>query len=57
MSNISGILCFIIPRTVKTQLKCKKGLVQCMVKVLLLTEHVKSSLGSLVLDNGCSMVG
>ncbi|KAM9087253.1 uncharacterized protein AAG666_015045 isoform 2-T5 [Megaptera novaeangliae] len=33
-SNIFGILCFLIPRKVKTQLKRKKRFMQCMEKVL-----------------------
>ena len=33
-SNIFSILCFIVSRKVKTQLKCTKRFVQCMEKVL-----------------------
>ena len=43
MSNISGILCFIISRKVKMQLKCSNRFVQCMEKVLGLIECVKSA--------------
>ena len=50
--HIFGILCFIISRKVKTQLKCKniKRSVQCLEKVLGLIEHVKSGLRTSVLE-------
>ena len=50
--NISGILCFIILRKVKTQLKCKKGWVQCMEKEMWLIKCVKSDLWSFLLNDG-----
>ena len=42
--NIFSILCFIISRKVKTQLKHKKQFVQCVEKVPLLIKRVKSDL-------------
>ena len=40
--HIFGILCFLISRKVKTELKCKKRIVQCMEKVLCWIERVRS---------------
>ena len=48
--HIFGILCFIISRKVKTQLKHIKRFVQCMEKVLWLIKHVKSGLQSFMLE-------
>ena len=48
--NIFSILCFIISRKVKMQLKCKKRVVWCMEKMLWLIECVKSGLWSFVLE-------
>ena len=55
-SNLSGILCFVILRKVKMQLKCQKRLVQCMEKVLRLIEHVKTGLRRFVLEVSCWMM-
>ena len=48
-----GILCFILSRKVKTQLKHKKSFAQCMEKVLWWMECVRSSLQSFVLEISC----
>ena len=45
-----GICPFIISRTVKPQLKCKRRFVQCTEKVLWLIERVKSGFQSFVLE-------
>ena len=54
-SNIFGILCFIISRKVKTQLKPRKRFVQCMEEVLCLIEcqkwFVKFCAGDFLLHN------
>ena len=48
--NIVDILCFIISRKVKTQLKHKKRFVQCVEKVLWLIKYVKRGLQSFMLE-------
>ena len=48
-----GILCFIISRKVKMQLKCIKRFIQCMEKVLWLIEHVRRGLQSFMLGISC----
>ena len=45
-----GMLCFIISRKVKMQLKHTQRFVQCMEKVLWLTECVKSGLWGFILE-------
>ena len=67
--NIFDILCFIISRKVKMQLKCKKKkweretdkrFVQCMEKQLWLSECIKSGFWSFtlkILTGRCSMAG
>ena len=50
-SNIFSILCFSISRELKMQMKCKKKrFVQCVEKVLWLTECANSGLWSFVLE-------
>ena len=43
-NNIFSMLCFIISRKVKMQLKCRKKFVQCLEKMLWLIERVTSGL-------------
>ena len=47
--NVFSMLCFIVLRKVKTQLKCIKRFVQCVEKVLWLIKCVKSGLWSFLL--------
>ena len=49
-ATVFSMLCFIISRKVKTQLKCKKNFVQCVEKVPWLIERVRSGLQSFVLE-------
>ena len=51
--NIFGVLCFIISRKVKMQLKCTKRSVHCIERVLWWIECVKSGLQSFVLEISC----